>query len=184
MGRTETRGRRWGVWVGLAALTLACWGCGAAPPQAAGEEALISQAPTGGQILPVEATVAIGSQVIYLEVARTPGQQQIGLMFRQFVGSQCGMLFPFDPPRPVGFWMKNVPIFLDMVFLRDGVVREIAADVPPCMQEPCPLYGPREPIDRVIELAGGRAAELGLAVGDRLTIQPLAEAESNETPCP
>lgn len=124
-----------------------------------------------GQQLPISAQATIGKQVIQLEVALTPRQQAMGLMFRPALPDDRGMLFPFDPPQPVGFWMKNVPVPLDMVFVRDGVVQAIAANVPPCEQEPCPTYGPKVLIDQVIELRGGRAAELGLKLGDRLEVK-------------
>jgi hypothetical protein len=84
------------------------------------------------------------------------------------------MLFPFDPPRPASFWMKNTLIPLDMIFLRNGEVKAIEADVPPCTTTPCPSYGPDQiEIDQVIELRAGRAAELGLKVGDRVNIKFL-----------
>lgn len=169
---------RLGLAIASFALALTFWGCAIA------SQPLASVADAGGQQLPVEAQVTIGEREIYLEVAKTPRQQQIGLMFRQQVGPQCGMVFPFEPARPVRFWMQNVPIALDMIFLRAGEIRAIEADVPPCDREPCPLYGPpQDPVDRVIELAGGRAAELGLSVGDRLEIRPLT-ADAATLPCP
>ena len=126
-----------------------------------------------GQNLPIKATVAIGGETINLEVAKTPAQQALGLMYRTFLADDRGMLFPFDPPRPVSFWMKNCRISLDMLFIRDGVVQAIISDVPPCTAEPCPTYGPDVPIDAVIELRAGRAAELGLEAGDRLEVRFL-----------
>lgn len=126
-----------------------------------------------GQNLPVSATVQMNHHVIQLEVARTPEQQSLGLMFRPELPDNRGMLFPFDPPRPVQFWMKNVPVGLDMVFLYQGRVKAIAS-APPCKTEPCPTYGPATPIDSVIELRAGRTAELGLQVGDRVTLRFLS----------
>ncbi|AFY83968.1 DUF192 domain-containing protein [Oscillatoria acuminata] len=124
-----------------------------------------------GQDLPITAQTTIGDQIIELEVATTPQQQAIGLMHRSEIAPNRGMLFPFNPPRPVTFWMKNVEINLDMIFLRDGEVLAIAADVPPCTTDPCPFYGPpNTPIDHVLELGGGRAAELGIQVGDQIAI--------------
>lgn len=124
-----------------------------------------------GQELPISATVQIGNQVIQLEVAKTADQQEMGLMYRKELAANRGMLFPFGSPRPVGFWMKNCFINLDMVFLRDGKVESIATNVPPCTKEPCPVYNSKVPVDQVIELRGGRAQELGLKVGDRLTVK-------------
>lgn len=119
----------------------------------------------------IEAEVIINDQKIGLEVAKTPEQQALGLMYRTSLDDNRGMLFSFDPPRPTRFWMKNCLINLDMIFLREGIVQAIFADVPPCKTDPCPNYGPEGLIDQVIEIRGGRAKELGLKVGDPLPIQ-------------
>jgi uncharacterized membrane protein (UPF0127 family) len=127
-----------------------------------------------GQQLPISAVATIpdGTQ-IQLEVAQTPQQQAMGLMYRQALPDNRGMLFNFPSPQPVSFWMKNVPVALDMVFLRQGVVQYVEASAPPCTTEPCPTYGPRTLIDQVIELRSGRAAELNLKKGDKVTIESL-----------
>jgi uncharacterized membrane protein (UPF0127 family) len=130
-----------------------------------------------GQVLPVTAMAIVKGETIKLEVAETPEEQAMGLMYRTSLADDRGMLFPFNPPRPVRFWMKNCLISLDMIFIRDGVVRAIIPDVPPCTAEPCPTYGPDVPIDGVIELRAGRAAELGLEVGDRLDLQFLERTD-------
>lgn len=127
------------------------------------------------QVLPISARVIITDQIIELEVAKTPQEQEIGLMFRTELLPNRGMLFPFQPARSVNFWMKNTLIPLDMVFLHQGIIQEIVAQVPPCTADPCPSYGPpfNVDIDQVIELSNGRVAELGLKKGDRLTVEPL-----------
>jgi hypothetical protein len=136
----------------------------------------VSSSPTNlGQMLPIAAEAQMAGQRILLEVTRTPQEQAMGLMYRTSLAPDRGMLFAFDPPRPVSFWMKNVSISLDMVFLRNGEVKAIAANVPPCTTTPCPSYGPEIAIDQVIELRGGRAAELGLKVGDRVSVKFLDE---------
>lgn len=128
-----------------------------------------------GQVLPISAEAEIGDQIIQFEVARTADEKAKGLMYRPPLPDDRGMLFLFDPPRPVRFWMKNTPSPLDMIFLHDGEVQAIIANVPPCEADPCPTYGPDRPtlIDQVIELRSGRAEELGLEVGDRIIIQFL-----------
>lgn len=135
-----------------------------------------------GQILPVTAEVQLGDQTIGLEVAQTPQQQAIGLMARASLADDRGMLFPFEPARPVSFWMKNVLIPLDMVFVYNGEIVAIASNVPPCETNPCPTYGPgQQAIDYVIELRGGLAEELGIDAGDPVNIEWLetsAEPES------
>lgn len=129
-----------------------------------------------GQQLPVTAIATMGGQVIQLEVTRTPEEQALGLMFRTELADDRGMLFSFEPPRPVQFWMRNTLIPLDMVFLLNGEIKAIATDVPPCTTPTCPLYGPNTNVNQVIELRGGRATELGLAVGDRVQIAPVSAA--------
>ena len=124
-------------------------------------------------MLPVGAKATLGGEVIALEVARTPQQQALGLMYRTDLPENRGMLFDFESPRTAHFWMKNVEIPLDMIFLRDGQIRMIASNVPPCNSTPCPTYGPEGLVDKVIELPGGRAKELGLETGDRVNIEFL-----------
>ena len=126
-----------------------------------------------GQTLPISAQSVIAGRVIELEVARTQQQQAIGLMYRTTLADNRGMLFPFEPPQTVNFWMQNVRIPLDMIFLRDGKVEAIAISVPPCTTQPCPTYGPETVVNQVIELRGGRAAELGLKVGEQVKIKFL-----------
>jgi uncharacterized membrane protein (UPF0127 family) len=134
---------------------------------------LVSESPTptsSGQVLPISARVRIADRQIELEVAKTPEQQAMGLMYRTSLPDDRGMLFEFKPARWVNFWMKNCKISLDMIFLREGVVTAIEAAAPPCNADPCPTYGPDTMVDRVIELRSGRAAELGVKVGDRIEI--------------
>lgn len=174
-------------------LTLILLGCSASgsnpvadgTPLKSGEQlpeppSLSSSSSNSGQMLAISAQAQIGDQQILLEVARTPRQQQIGLMYRTALAPNRGMLFPLNPPRAATFWMKNVNIPLDMIFLREGEVKAIAQNVPPCTSTPCPTYGPGVLVDQVIELAGGRAAQLGLNVGDRIKII-LLEDEINPT---
>lgn len=124
-----------------------------------------------GQILPITGSAVIKRETFELEVAATPQQQQLGLMFRSALPDNRGMLFPFSTPRRASFWMKNVPVPLDMVFLRNNRVVMVASEVPPCASDPCPSYGPgSEIVDTVLELRSGRAEELGLSPGDVVSI--------------
>ena len=126
-----------------------------------------------GQMLPITATAKIGQEEIQLEVARTPEEQAIGLMYRESLADNRGMLFPFQQERYARFWMKNVPIALDIIFLNGDRIIDIAANVPGCNTEPCPIYGPEALVDRVIELRGGKAAELGIEINDTISVHSL-----------
>ncbi len=146
-----------------------------APEPAAPDDSIAMPSTQLGQFLPISARAEIAGEEILLEVARTPRQQAPGLMYRDPLPDNHGMLFPMARPRPVSFWMKNVPGPLDMVFIYNGTVQAIEANVPPCAATPCPTYGPgRQLIDHVIELRGGHAAELGLSEGDTVVISPVA----------
>ena len=100
-----------------------------------------------------------------VEIARAPDEQAQGLMNRQSLAPDRGMLFPYDPPQAASFWMKNTLIPLDIIFIRsDGSIARIAAETVPLSLDPVPSL---EPVAAVLEIAGGRAAELGIKEGDR-----------------
>jgi uncharacterized protein len=91
------------------------------------------------------------------------------MMFRTSLAPDRGMLFPYAPPQPVGFWMRNTLIPLDMVFIRaDGTIARIATAVPHSLEQ----VWSYEPVVAVLEIAGGRAAELGIKEGDRVDYRP------------
>jgi hypothetical protein len=109
-----------------------------------------------------------------VEVARTPAEQAHGMMFRRRVPAGTGMYFPFPTPREAGFWMRNTLVPLDILFIgADGRVRNIAADAAPHSEAMLKSLGP---VAAVLELAGGEAARLGIAPGDRVEVGPGAVA--------
>ncbi len=133
----------------------------------------IATIPPTGQQLPITAEITIGGKVIRLEVASTPQEQATGLMYRSDLPDDRGMIFPMRPPRSAQFWMKNVPVALDMVFLYEGKIIAIVPQAPPCKVQDCPVYGTQDLVDHVLELRSGRAKELGLKIGDDATITLL-----------
>jgi uncharacterized membrane protein (UPF0127 family) len=99
-----------------------------------------------------------------IEVARSAEQQEMGLMFRRHLDPGGGMIFPRIPPDRATFWMKNTLIPLDIVFIRtDGTVARVAAMATPLSLD---LIDAGEEVGAVLELAGGRAAQLGITAGD------------------
>jgi uncharacterized membrane protein (UPF0127 family) len=98
-----------------------------------------------------------------VEIAATPEQQERGLMFRRTLAGDRGMIFPYDPPQDVAFWMKNTLIPLDIVYIRaDGTIVRIT-NAEAMSLEALPAG---EPVAAVLEIRGGRAAELGIKEGD------------------
>lgn len=164
-------------WLSLLSILLGIFLMGCSDPTTAIPSTTTSDSRTPapenlGQKLPISAKAIVpNGTTIQLEVAKTPQQQAMGLMYRPALPDDRGMLFPFPSAQPVSFWMKNVPVSLDMVFIHNGVVKYIQPAAPPCANEPCPTYGPNTLIDKVIELRSGRAAELNLKVGDVIKIE-------------
>ncbi|MEH6661308.1 MAG: DUF192 domain-containing protein [Parasphingorhabdus sp.] len=104
-----------------------------------------------------------------VEVAESSAQQAQGLMFRTRLAADKGMIFPFSRDRVAGFWMKNTVISLDIIFVRrDGTIESIAANTTPYSLE---SVRSNEPVGAVLEIAAGRAAELGIEPGDTVTWQ-------------
>ena len=99
-----------------------------------------------------------------VEVARTAEEQRVGLMNRTSLAPDRGMIFPFAAERVASFWMRNTLIPLDMIFIRaDGSITNIEANTVPLSEEPVMSY---EPVIAVLEIPGGRSAELGIKPGD------------------
>lgn len=148
----------------LAAASLAC------SPQASVPQAPLARSPAGLEQVALTVDSDHGAHRFIVEVARSPEEQARGLMFRQSLAPDRGMLFPNDPPRFASFWMKNTLIPLDIIFIRpDGTISSIAANTVPLSLEP---VASQEPVAAVLEIAGGRAAELGIAPGDRVRWLP------------
>ena len=109
------------------------------------------------------------------EVAATPQEQAYGLMFVRALPENAGMIFPYNPPRAVEFWMENTFIPLDIIFVRpDGRIGRIAADARPQDVTPIPSQGP---VIAVVEINGGLAKKDGFAAGDKVdspVIRPTA----------
>jgi len=101
-----------------------------------------------------------------VELAKSRLEQAKGLMFRIEMGADEGMLFPMEPPRDASFWMKNTVIPLDMIFIGvDHRILNIEANAVPYSEEPRRSAGTAI---GVLELNGGRAAQLGISVGDKV----------------
>lgn len=125
------------------------------------------QSHSGLQQIPLTIQSGTRTHRFQVEVARTPEEQAQGLMHRRSLDPDRGMLFPYAAPQETAFWMKNTLIPLDIIFIRpDGTIARIAANTTPLSLEPVPSF---EPISAVLEIPGGRAAEIGLEPGDKVS---------------
>jgi uncharacterized membrane protein (UPF0127 family) len=127
----------------------------------------LERSAAGLEQVPLTITTAKGKAHRFtVEVARTPEEQAHGLMDRQSLAPDRGMIFPYEPPQPVGFWMKNTLIPLDMIFVAPGGrILRIEANTVPLSLDP---VGSGDAVEAVLEIAGGRSAELGIAAGDQI----------------
>jgi uncharacterized protein len=127
--------------------------------------------PTGPQPeLPKEKLVIITRDGVRhdfnVEMAMTPDQQTVGLMFRPTVPADGGMLFDWGAPRDSQMWMRNTIAPLDMVFINpDGSIRSIAENTVP---ESLAIVDSRGPVRATLELAAGTTARLNIRVGDKV----------------
>lgn len=120
--------------------------------------------------VPLTIKSANGVHKFTVQVAASLEEQELGLMYRRDLPPNEGMIFLYSPPQPVAFWMKNTLIPLDMLFIRtDGTIARVTTAAP-LDQTPVPSG---EPVSTVLEIAGGRAAELGIREGDVATWPPV-----------
>ncbi|KKS06959.1 MAG: hypothetical protein UU59_C0016G0016 [candidate division WWE3 bacterium GW2011_GWE1_41_27] len=90
--------------------------------------------------------------ILYTEVAETKDELRNGLMFREKLPKNTGMLFIFGMPYTYSFWMKNTLIPLDIIWINDKMeIVDVTKEVPPCVTEECTAYSPKYPAKYVIE---------------------------------
>lgn len=120
---------------------------------------------------PLQIVTARGTYKFMVEVARSPRQREYGLMCRKAVAADRGMLFLFQSPDLLAFWMRNTLIPLDIIYLSaDGHVVSMVQNAQPLNETPLPSSGPAM---ATLELAAGRAAQIGLLPGDRILHKAL-----------
>ena len=119
---------------------------------------------TGLRVEPLKVETARGPVQFMVEIADTSDTREIGLMNRPTLAPDRGMLFEFDWPGPQSFWMKNTLIPLDIIFITpDGRIDRIAENAKPLSLD---SVATTTHVNAVLEIAGGRARQLGMKPGD------------------
>ena len=127
------------------------------------------------KIEPLTIATETDAALFTVEIADTDASRARGLMFRQRLPEDRGMLFDFGQPRQVSMWMKNTYITLDMLFIRaDGKIAYIAENTVPKSLD---TIGVSEPVVAVLELAGGTTRKLGIRAGDTVYHRMFRNAE-------
>ena len=112
-----------------------------------------------------------GKVSIIVEIADDPSERSQGLMDRTKLCEKCGMLFIFDQPQEVSFWMKNTLIPLDMIFVSEDMkIVKVHENVQPCESDPCPTYSSDESVKYVVETNADFVRENGIEVGNIILI--------------
>ena len=118
-----------------------------------------------------EPSVVLKGERFTVELAETQEKQALGLMFRDSLPENHGMLFLFPAESRRNFHMKNTRIPLDIMFFgADLELVSVAENARPCRTRRCPTYSSEGPAKYVLELNAGKAAELGLRPGDPLEL--------------
>ena len=114
-----------------------------------------------------------GESEVLVEVAQTPLELQQGLMYRESLDENSGMIFLFDNDHVRTFWMKNTLIPLDMIFVHsNGTIVKIHT-AQPCSADPCATYSSEEPAQYVIEVNAGHAALNNITVGSQVELNNI-----------
>ncbi len=103
-----------------------------------------------------------------VELAITPEEKQVGLMFRETLCADCGMLFVFDDEMIRSFWMKNTLIPLDIIFISENLSVGNVLSAEPCEQDPCRLY--KGLAKFVLEVNKGFAEKNGIMPGQKVKL--------------
>jgi uncharacterized membrane protein (UPF0127 family) len=115
--------------------------------------------------------VVLGGERFTVEIADTQEKQALGLMFRDTLPGDHGMLFIFPGEARRSFWMKNTRIPLDIFYFDQNLALvSVSENTPPCRSPQCPNYPSTGPAKYVLELNAGKAAALGVKAGDLLEL--------------
>lgn len=158
------------LWLVLLAALLRPAGTGAAE----GEPMILPVDPA-----PLVAVTGQGDRRFSIEIADEPSERQAGLMFRRTMADDHGMLFVFEAPQPVGFWMRNTIMPLDLIFIgQDGRIKAIRQGAPYSDA----VISPDQPVRFVLELKAGTAAKEGIVDGDLVRHPAISAAPVPSAP--
>lgn len=119
---------------------------------------------------PLTATVHIRNSTYLVDIAATPQEKELGLGGRDSLPPLHGMLFPYDHAEQFSFWMKGMRFPLDIVWIRDQSIVDISKNVPVSVSGALPVYSPKVPVNKILEINAGEADKYGFQIGDVVVI--------------
>ena len=105
-----------------------------------------------------------------VEIAQTDEDRQKGLMGRESLPEDAGMMFVYFEPTTSGFWMKDTLIPLSIAFIDENQTITEIIDMEPCTKDPCPTYSPKSEYTAALEVNMGAFEEWGISEGDTVTL--------------
>jgi uncharacterized membrane protein (UPF0127 family) len=108
---------------------------------------------------------------VEVEVADSPSERGRGLMFRESLPEDAGMIFLFEGPQETGFWMKNTLIPLSIAFYDEAGTIVRILDMEPCRADPCALYDPGVPYHGALEVNQGAFQRWDVEAGDTIRLE-------------
>lgn len=125
--------------------------------------------------------VLVGGKAIVVEIADDREELLQGLMFRRNLPADYGMLFIFDRPYKYSFWMQNMQIPLDIIFISEDLKVIQVFEVPPCKTEPCPTYQPEEAAKYVLEVNRGFSQTNAINPGSSVNLSLCGDRKTFNT---
>lgn len=124
-----------------------------------------------------EKVVKIAKYSIKAEIAKTEQELRAGLSGRDKINSDSGMLFVLEPDTKPAFWMKGVKFPIDIIWIDDGKVTDVTANVPIVARDTTdaqiPKYSPKQPVDYALEVPAGTTESKNIKIGDKVELPSL-----------
>ncbi len=126
---------------------------------------------TSGSRTDVFLSAGSGQKTVHVEIADSSEEWRTGLMNRDFLGEDSGMLFVFPDSQPRSFWMKDTLIPLDIIFVSEDYKIVDITTMQPCRADPCPSYRSKAPARYVLEVNAGYTRDNNITIGSGILVQ-------------
>jgi uncharacterized protein len=142
------------------------------------QKAEIQKETTAKQQINITRQIKINNKTLIVDVADTPQARIKGLMGKTSLAPDTGMIFTFGNESAYTFWMKNMKMSIDMIWInKDMNIVDMDSNVPPCSNDNCELYTPNSPVKYVIETSAGWATANNIKIGDKIEMTGIGTTQ-------